>query len=235
MGQDCWLRNWFTLRYTASLSLIFVTHSLIFMCSLDKLGSISHKAGALQATTRSYESHLAVRCWTIESNFSLLLNCTASPDNLVHMCRLSGSNWKPKRENWNTATLNLELVWHHVQAEVPASANILLKVKSLFPSLVGLWNILIEMIFNGVSWKLGRDRAATWVEEPIGFLPADQVALRKLFAPRHLEVGIELECVGLRFHLKQLLVGENLVPHLKVGHLAMCRHHWGGSGLVDAP
>ena len=70
--------------------------------------SILHKADALQATTRrSYESHLAVRCWTIESNFSLLLNCTASPDNLVHMCRLSGSNWKPKREN--TATLCAEL------------------------------------------------------------------------------------------------------------------------------
>ena len=213
-----------TLSSRAFWSFTSDMHSPIFRCSLQRNQSLYWKL-----------CHLAERKWTISSNFSFLLNWAARPDNLVHMCRLSGSNWKPKRENWNTATLNLELVWHHVQAEVPASANILLKVKSLFPSLVGLWNILIEMIFNGVSWKLGRDRAATWVEEPIGFLPADQVALRKLFAPRYLEVGIECERFGLRFHLKQLLVRENLVPHLKVGHLAMCRHHWGGSGLVDAP
>ena len=186
--------------------------------------------GAMKVTWLSGAGQLSqtsLSCWTAQPLQITWCTCAGSPGQT--------ENQREKIQQLSVQSDNLELVGHHVQAEVPASANIPLKVKSLFPSLVGLWNILIEMIFNGVSWKLGRDRAATWVEEPVGLLPADQVALRELFAPRHLEVGIERERFGLRFHLKQLLVRENLVPHLKVGHLAMCWHHWGGSGLVDAP
>ena len=84
-----------------------------------------------------------------------------------------------------------------------------------------------------LRWKLSWDRAATWVEEPIGFVPADQVALWKLFTAGHLKT-VNCTGAGLCFHLQQLLVGKNMVPHLKVGHLAMCWHHWGRTSLVDA-
>ena len=43
-------------------------------------------------TLRKKKTHLADRCWTMKSNFSLPLYCAACPDNLVHMWRLSGSN-----------------------------------------------------------------------------------------------------------------------------------------------
>ena len=39
------------------------------------------------------KTHFAERKRTMESNFSFLLNCAASPDNLVHTWRVSGSNW----------------------------------------------------------------------------------------------------------------------------------------------
>ena len=42
---------------------------------------------------RGKKTHFAERKRTMESNFSFLLNCAASPDNLVHTWRVSGSNW----------------------------------------------------------------------------------------------------------------------------------------------
>ena len=137
--------------------------------------------------------HLDVRWRTIESNFSLLLNCTASPDSLVHMCRLSGSNCKPHTGE-NSNSLCRVIFWLKPWAcRAPCAGCGSCSYKHPSQGQESLSepgksiSIDHQNDVKDLRWKLSWDRAATWVEEPIGFVPADQVALWKLFTACNLK------------------------------------------------
>ena len=87
-------RRKLTLSSRAFWSFTSDMHSPIFRCSLQRNQSLYWKL-----------CHLAERKWTISSNFSFLLNWAARPDNLVHMCRLSGSNWGRNKHFWQYQVL----------------------------------------------------------------------------------------------------------------------------------
>ena len=90
-------------------------------------------------------THLAERNFTTEPNSSLVEYCSGFPDSLVHMCRVSGSNFnlygtffisdiscdnQIKDAYWNKKVI----CSCQVEAEVSTATDILLKVRHLFTS-----------------------------------------------------------------------------------------------------
>ena len=177
------LRYCFTLRYIASLSLIFVTHSLIFMCSLKVIsGDISFWTKQNAPCRGRKNAHWGRKKRTSQTDAgrwsqTSLFHYTAPPVRITwYTCEDSRDRTKKKKIK---SRFKILLPWA-CRAPCADSGSGFYKHPSRGqesppePGWLDWWK-------NVKKKKWRSDRATTWVQEPVGFLPADQVALGELF------------------------------------------------------